>query len=92
MNDRQDRLYHIEQLGSRLTETLLDSKFKNLLLLVFSLITNMSKTQSLEEPERKHAFRPEYRNSARSQLQAATIFIQCPVKNKPCRLRYPSGG
>jgi len=38
----------------------------------------MTKTQSLEEPERKHTFSPEHWNSARSQFQAATIFIQCP--------------
>jgi hypothetical protein len=55
-------------------------------------MTNMAKTQSLEEAERKHAFRPEHCNSARSQLQACTIFIRCPVKNKPCRLQDPSGG
>jgi hypothetical protein len=62
MNDRQ------EQLGSLLTDTILDSKFKNLLLLIFSVMTNMAKTQSLEEAERKHAFRPEHWNSERSQL------------------------
>jgi len=68
MKDRQDRLRHIEQLGSRMTETLLDSKFKNLFLLVFSVITNMDKTQSLEEPERKHTFRSEHWNSKKSQV------------------------
>jgi len=52
----------------------------------------MAKTQSLEETERKHTFRPEYWNSARNQLQAATISIRCPVKSKPCRLQDLSGG
>jgi len=52
----------------------------------------VAKTQSLEEPESKHSFSPEYWNSERSQLQAATIFIRCPVKSKPCRLQDPSGG
>jgi hypothetical protein len=92
MNDKQDTLCHIEQPGSSLTETLLDSNFKNLLLLIFSVMTNMAKTKSLEEPERKHAFRPEHWNSTRSELQAATIFIMCPAKSKPCRLQDPSGG
>ena len=92
MNDKQGKLCHIEQLGSRLTETLLDSKFKNLLLLVFSVITNTAKTHSLEEAERIHTFRPEHCNSARSQLPVATKFIRCPVKSKPCRLKGLSGG